>query len=192
MNTVSTQKRKYELKARAEAQEQTRQRIAAAAAELHEEVGIGHTTVADIARRAGVQRVTVYNHFADLEALLPACTAHWFERHPIPELDAAFALEDPRERVRTALATFYPWYRENRAMQERVQGERSTVPALERWMASTADVRLDALADALAGDEGERTRTLTRLALDFWTWRRLDAEGLGDDEAARLMSELLP
>src|SRR3712207_7218377 len=41
---------------RAEAQQATRARIAAAAAELHEEVGIARTTVADIARRAGVQR----------------------------------------------------------------------------------------------------------------------------------------
>jgi AcrR family transcriptional regulator len=192
LNTVSTQKRKYELKARAEAQEETRQRIAGAAAELHEEFGVGHTTVADIARRAGVQRVTVYNHFADLEALLPACTAHWFARHPIPDLDAAFAEDDPRERVRVALAAFYPWYRENQAMQMRVQGERSTVPELERWMASTADVRMDALAEALAGGAPRDARTLIRLALDFWTWRRLNSEGLDDDAAARLMAELVP
>ena len=65
---MSTQKRKYELKARAESQQATRDRIAAAAASLHEEVGIAQTTVADIARRAGVQRLTVYNHFPDLDS----------------------------------------------------------------------------------------------------------------------------
>ena len=187
---MSSEKRKYELKARAKAQEQTRGRIAAAASELHEEVGIGHTTVSDIARRAGVQRVTVYNHFADLEALLPACSAHWLERHPMPAFTAAFSLEDPRERVRAVLAQLYPWYRENERMQLRVQGERSTVPELERWMARTSDAALGGLADALA-DGAERTRTLIRLALDFWTWRRLSTEGLDDDEAARMMSELL-
>src|SRR5262245_41277160 len=58
LNTVSSQKRRYELKARADAQEATRARIAAAAASLHQEVGIAKTTVADIARRAGVQRLT--------------------------------------------------------------------------------------------------------------------------------------
>jgi hypothetical protein len=41
LNTMSSQKRKYELKARAQSQERTRRKIAAAAAELHEEVGIG-------------------------------------------------------------------------------------------------------------------------------------------------------
>src|SRR4051812_50163291 len=84
VNAMPTQKRRYELKARAEAQQATRARIAAAAAALHQEVGIASTTVADIARRAGVQRLTVYNHFPDLEALLPACSAHWLAEHPPP------------------------------------------------------------------------------------------------------------
>ena len=92
---MSTQKRRYELKARAESQQATRARIAAAAAALHEEVGIAKTTVADIARRAGVQRLTVYNHFPDLNALLPACTAHWLDRAP------AARPRRPRSRSRT-------------------------------------------------------------------------------------------
>ena len=33
-----------------------------------------------------------------------------------------------------------------------------------------------------------RQRALIRLALDFWTWRRLDHEGLGDEDAAELMA----
>src|SRR3954467_13687428 len=97
---MSTEKRRYELKARAEAQQATRERIAAAAAALHEEVGVARTTVADIARRAGVQRLTVYNHSPDLRALLPACTAHFLGEHPRPDLAPAFACEDPAERLR--------------------------------------------------------------------------------------------
>src|SRR5512134_2659867 len=94
MNTVSTQTRKYELKARAESQRETRDRIARAAAELHEEQGVARTTVAEIARRAGVTRLTVYNHFADLSELLPACSAHCQEQHPLPDLGSVFAFED--------------------------------------------------------------------------------------------------
>src|SRR4051794_35555268 len=108
---MSTQKRRYELKARAEAQQATRERIAAAASSLHEEVGVARTTVADIARRAGVQRLTVYNHFPDLQTLLPACTAHWLGEHPQPDLTAALAVADPRERLRAALSALYGWYR---------------------------------------------------------------------------------
>ena len=190
---MSTQKRKYELKARAESARQTRERIAEAAAQLHEEAGIARTTVADIARRAGVQRLTVYNHFADLSALLPACSAHFMALHPQPDLSSALALEDPRGRALAVLRAFYPWYRETERMQLRVQGERATVPELEAWMARSADVALAELAAALTsafrvrGKRAQRLRALIRLALDFWTWRRLDAEGLGDDAAAALM-----
>src|ERR687884_64780 len=122
---MSTQKRKYELKARAEAQQATRARIAAAAAELHEEVGIARTTVADIARRAGVQRLTVYNHFPDLQALLPACSAHWLAQHPLPGLEPALAIEGPAERLRAALRCVYGWYRETWPRQQRGFGERA-------------------------------------------------------------------
>ena len=53
---MSSQMRKYELKARAEKQAATRRRIVEATSALHEEVAPARTTVAEIARRAGVQR----------------------------------------------------------------------------------------------------------------------------------------
>jgi len=187
---MSTQKRRYELKARAETQQATRDRIAAAAASLHEEVGVARTTVADIARRAGVQRLTVYNHFPDLETLLPACSAHWLAEHPLPELEPAFALADPAERLRAVLTALYGWYRENASMQQRMRGERATVPELDAWMAQSSDALLAAFAERLsAGVERPHARALVTLALDFWTWRRLDAEGLDDDAAAALMTD---
>ena len=184
---MSTQKRKYELKARAEARQATRDRIAAAAVSLHGEVGFAKTTVADIARRAGVQRLTVYNHFPDLDALLPACTAHWMTEHPVPDLAPAFAVEDPAERLRTALTLLYGWYRETAPMQRRVLGERATVPELDAWIARSSDQALDELTTALAGG---LHRPLVALALGFWTWERLDQEGLDDAAAAGLMASV--
>ena len=189
---MSTEKRKYELKARAEAQQATRERIAAAASSLHEEVGVAKTTVTDIARRAGVQRLTVYNHFPDLAALLPACTAHWMEEHPLPDLGSVLAIEDPEERLRAALTAFYGWYRETAPMQRRVFGERATVPELEAWMAESTDPVLAELASSFsAGFDGPDARTLVALALDFWTWRRLDLQGLDDAAAAALMTSVV-
>lgn len=191
LNAVSTQKRRYELKARAESQAATRARIAAAAAALHEEVGVARTTVSDIARRAGVQRLTVYNHFPDLEALLPACSGHWLTQHPMPDLQDQLALADPDARLRAVLTAFYGWYREAAPMLRRTHGERATVPELDRWMAQSADVAMTGLADALAAGGGPGARAAVALALDFWTWQRLDREGLDDAAAAALMARMV-
>jgi hypothetical protein len=50
-------------------------------------------------------------------------------------------------------------------------------------------VALSGLADALApGFARAEARTLVALALDFWTWQRLDREGLDDSAAATLMA----
>ena len=194
MNAVSTQTRKYELKARAESQRETRDRIAGAAAELHQEKGVAHTTVAEIARRAGVTRLTVYNHFADLNELLPACSAHYAAQHPPPDLGSALALGEPDERVRATLAPLYGWYRETEPMLGKLFSDRASVPELDRYMERNIDRTQAELADALAaafaarGRRAERLNALIRLALDFWTWRRLSGEGLDDEAAAELMA----
>jgi len=194
INTVSTQTRKYELKARAESQRETRDRIARAAAELHEEKGVAQTTVAEIARRAEVTRLTVYNHFADLSELIPACSAHYMALHPRPDLDDAFALEDPRERVRTTLARLYGWYREIEPMFGKLFSDRASVPELDRFLELNIDRMQAELADSLAsafparGRRADRLKALIRLAVEFWTWHRLSRDGLDDEAAADLMA----
>ncbi len=190
---MSSEKRRYELKARAQAQRETRERIVQATMALHEEVGPAQTTIAEIARRAGVQRLTVYNHFPEEAQLVGACQAHWLELNPPPDVSRAFALADPVERVATVVRAFYAWYRETAAMAEKVQRDRDAVPALDAVLQQTADAALGELADGLAAGfgraDGSRTRRpIIRLALDFWTWRRLTDEGLDDGEAATVMA----
>ena len=92
--------RRYELKERARAQEATRQRIVDATVALHREVGPARTTIAEIARRAGVGRVTVYNHFPDETALLGACSAQCVAENPPPDPGAWAAIENPAKRLR--------------------------------------------------------------------------------------------
>jgi hypothetical protein len=97
--------------------------------------------------------------------------------------------------VRAALEAFYGWYRDNRAMVVQIQRDRNLIPALDMVVSESTDAPLGELAAALAqgfGSRGRRaaaTRTLIRIALDFWTWRRLDLEGLGYAQAARLMAD---
>ena len=194
MNTMSTQTRKYELKARAESQRETRDRIARVTAELHEEKGVAQTTVAEIARRAGVTRVTVYNHFPDLSELLPACAAHYDRLHPAPDLGGVLAQAYPGERVRGVLALIYGWYRETEPMYGKLFSDRASVPELDRFLEQNIDRMQAELADDLAaafgvrGRRAERTAALIRLGLDFWTWHRLAREGLDDEAAADLMA----
>ena len=195
MNGMSSEKRRYQLKARAETQRQTRERIVQATVDLHREVGPARTTVAEIARRAGVQRLTVYSHFPEDAALFGACQARWMQLHPLPDLAAALAHDQPAGRLRSVLLLHYRWYRETAPMAEWVQRDRAAVTALDELLQRTADARLDQLADQLAialpadGRPVEHTRALVRLALDFWTWRRLDREGLDDPTAVAVMTD---
>jgi AcrR family transcriptional regulator len=192
---MSTEKRPYVLKARAESQAETRRRIAAATAELHDEVGPARTTVAEIARRAGVQRLTVYNNFPDAHSLLSACQLHFLAEHPPPDPSAAFAIDDPGERLEAVLIQLYRWYRRTERTSANVRRDRELMPALDSLMTDTADAELAALAETLAAGfaRGRKPRRPVRaavfLALDFWTWRRLATEGLADRAAARLMAD---
>ena len=194
---MSTQKRKYELKARAARQGQTRQRIVEATVALHQEVGPARTTVAEIARRAGVQRLTVYNHFPEEAELFAACQGHFLAQHPLPDFAEALALADPHARVQAVLRALYRSYGERQAMTEKILRDRAVVPGLDALLKQTMDPGQRGLADALASAFGARAkaarrlRALLALAVDFWTWHRLTGEGLDDAAAADLMADLV-
>jgi AcrR family transcriptional regulator len=198
VNTMSTEiRKKYELKVRAEHQRETRERIARAATELHEEKGVAQTTVAEIARRAEVSRLTVYNHFPDLESLLPACSAHYATLHPLPDFGPPLALDDPTRRVEAVLALLYGWYRETEPVFGKAFSDRHAVPELDRFLTGNIDRVQSKLADDLSGAShpvrgpAAGHRALLRLAVDFWTWSRLSREGLDDQEAAELMADVV-
>jgi AcrR family transcriptional regulator len=190
---MSSQSRKYELKARAEKQAETRRRIVEATSGLHEEVGPARTTVAEIARRAGVQRLTVYNNFPNETELFAACGEHSMAKNPPPDPSAALALDDPAERLRAVLGPLYLWYRHSARGFENLQRDRLVMPALDAVMRIRVDHSLSSLAGPLAaafapkGRSEKGVRAAVALALDFWTWRRLSGEGISDDDAADLM-----
>ena len=191
---MSSEKRRYELKARAARQADTRERIVKATVDLHNEVGPARTTVAEIARRAGVQRLTVYNHFPEDSQLLAACQGHWLTEHPPPDPGPALALDNPEERLRAALVALYRWYRATEPMAGLVRRDRGLVPALDSLLGESMDVRMADLSRALAagfgrsGRAAKRTHAAVALAVDFWTWHRLCREGLSDGDAAEVMT----
>src|SRR5512142_1185495 len=122
--------RKYQMAKRREQLEETRRRIVEATAELHRTVGPAGTRISEIARRAGVQRVTVYNHFPEESALLAACSAHWRALHPAPDAARWQAEADAGKRLRLGLRELFAWYRETEPMTANVLRDVEIVPAL--------------------------------------------------------------
>jgi AcrR family transcriptional regulator len=62
-------------------------------------VGVRRTTFSDVARRAGVSRMTLYRRFGDLEALLSALMTREFGRLIAEAREHAAELPTTRERV---------------------------------------------------------------------------------------------
>ena len=191
---VSSDRRRYELKARAERQQLTRQKIVEATAALHAEVGPARTTVADIARRAGVQRLTVYNHFPQAGDLFGACQAHFLTGNPPPDLRPPDDTTGALRHLERALRALYAWYRAHAELERNVHRDRHLIPELDELMRRTADVMYDTTAAAYAtllGHDSASTRaisSLTRVALDFNTWALLDDRGSSDEQTASLFT----
>jgi AcrR family transcriptional regulator len=187
--TIGAMTRKYEQTRRAEQQEETRRRIAAATMELHEEVGPARTTVSAVAQRAGVQRLTVYRHFPDEDSLIDACAAHWEGLHPVPDMGPWATIRDPEERLRTALGAVYAFYGRNEKMLANLLRDAPLIPHLAELMGSFGEYDA-ALREVLLtgwnarGARRELLRAAIGHALDFEAWRSLARrQGLGDSDA---------
>jgi len=191
---MSTEKRTYRMKRRAEAQEATRLRITESAVELHQTLGPSQTTMAAVAQRAGVQRSTLYRHFPDEAALFGSCRAHWYASHPPPDLARWRAIPSLDERLIVALTELYAWYRDTGTMLDALIRDETLVPAVgEQFGAFHA--RLDEVHELLLAGRGLRGRArqhvsaLLRLAVKFESWRALCRQGgLQDRQAAELMA----
>ena len=188
-------KRKYELKKRAEQVDETRRRIVEATLELHRTLGPGATQLSEIARRAGVERRTVYNHFPDDAALFGACSAHWRALHPTPDPGRWMELEEPGERLRAALRDLYGWYRETEPMTANVLRDAELLPALRATIDAGLGAYLYRVRRTLAAPVPARGRRRARIdaavraATDFHFWRSLAA--IGDADAAELAAALV-
>lgn len=187
--------RKYELKKRAERQDETRQRIVEAAVALHEQLGPAQTSISSIAELAGVGRPTVYRHFPDERALFAACTTHYLGNHQLPDPDAWRSHSDPETRLRVALMEIYRWYRETEAMMVVSFRDLPEMPVLSEVMAPLFALFANARA-ILANGWSAQSQTLLDAAighaLAFSTWRSLAGDhGLSDESVVELMAAMV-
>jgi AcrR family transcriptional regulator len=187
--------RKYELKKRAERQEETRQRIVQAAVDLHETIGPARTSVSAIAERAGVQRHTYYRHFPDTRSLFLACSGLYLEQNPFPDPELWRAIADPQKRLQRGLAELYAYYERNEPMFWHAIRDSDIDPVTAEVNALRFAPPLNAAFAALAtglgnGRRSKRRLALLGLALDFKTWRTLSFDGgLDPEEAAATMAD---
>ena len=146
----------------------------------------------DVARIAGVNRMTVYKHFATEAEMVEACTSHWIQLHPPPDARAWAAIRDPDERLAVALGELYAYYRTTEAMWSTAYRDAALVESLGTIMNRSWFPFLASAVETLAagrrarGRRRERLLAALRLAVDFPTWRTLTASGLDDPDAAEM------
>ena len=189
--------RTYELKRRAERQQETRQRIVEAAIELHTTLGPSRTTVKAIAERAGVTRPTVYAHFPDDRSLFQACSGRVRETVPPPDPTAWRSVSEPGDRLETALRDLYVHYERLEPLLENVQRDAAAMPIVAEMNAYRVrhleEIR-DVLLEAWPTGGGPRARLQRAIghALEFRTWQSLvRRQGCPTDEAVQLMLALV-
>ena len=194
---MTDERRKYQKKRRAEHEAKTRRRITESAVELHGTVGPSRTSISAVAERAGVRRSTVYRHFPDEAALFDACSSHWADANPLPDLHAWASLEDPSDRLRTAVEELYAFYRRTEGMLENLYRDEPTMPAVKLRFGAFHDY-LAAARDTVVRGRPERGRRRGHAvaavghALAFSTWRSLTRDqGLDDSQAAAMMCGLV-
>lgn len=188
--------RPYTLRRRADSMDDTRRRIARAAAELHGTLGPARTTISAVAHLAGVERLTVYRHFPNEAALFQACSRHWLAEHSPPDPAAWSRIADPSARLGSALDEMYGYYEGTCQMWERVYRDAPLVPALGEPMRQWG-AHLERACDILAAGWGARgrrrrlVRTAVTHALDFPAWASLARHGADRDTARALMTALV-
>jgi AcrR family transcriptional regulator len=192
---MSGVKRQYRQTDRAEQTAATRRRIVEAAVQLHGTVGPANTSLSAIAREAGVSRPTVYAHFPDEASLFKACTLHWMAQDPPPDPARWSVIDDPRERLRTALTQLYSHYARNEQLIENVfrdmylvDSMRSfNVPLIEGSFAQIAAILSSAFDDR--PDAARRREAMADVAIRFDTWKLLVRDrGLPTEDAVEIMA----
>src|SRR5690606_30142017 len=149
-----------------------------------------------IAERAGVQRLTVYRHLPDEEAVIRACSSHWAASNPAPDPARWDSIADPARRVRTALREFCAYYARTARLWASVRRDAADMPAVQVPLAAY-DAHLQEVAGHLAEglDAGKRARAQVAAtlchALSFAAWESLEALGLDDAAKVALVERWL-
>jgi AcrR family transcriptional regulator len=183
--------RRYQMGRRADAADETRQRIVRATYELHAERGIGSTSVRDIAERADVSPGTVYHHFPDYNDVIVACGKFTFETTRPPTRDIFDGIDTPGERLRVFVEEVFAFYRRFPAY-EKVRLERDTFDPVEHAIAQDERNRRALIRAALAPKRpGRRSIAVAFALVDISVYHRLIRSGISHAAAVEEIHHLL-
>ena len=190
-------KRRYDSSRRKEQAQETRRRIIGAAHDLFIDKGYGNTTIADIARSAGVSVETIYAAFKNKPTLLRQV---WFahfrgdeEATPLYDraaMQAVLAEADLLERTRKHAAFVTENFRRIGPLHHALQGAAASEPEAAAMLAEYAERRLDvatkyahaaAATGQLAVSEDE-CRDVLFSTMDGTLWHTLVGERHWSDE----------
>jgi TetR/AcrR family transcriptional regulator, repressor for uid operon len=135
-------------------------------------VGIKQTSMEDVARRAGVSRVTVYRHMASRDALVEAVVRRELERHVTTFLEQTQAATTAADRL--------------------IGGYVSTIQALRRnpVLRGVLAVELDALVASMAGS-AEHVLQLARMFLASQLRAEQDGGEIGAEIDVDVVADLM-
>jgi AcrR family transcriptional regulator len=188
-------KRPYRMTKRADARDETRERIIRATMTLHDELGVATTPYSAIAERSGVGAATIYRNFPTLEDLVAACGAHvWRDmRPPVPqEAPAVFkGLTGRARRLERLVVELDAFYRRGEPRLIRAAQDRHRVAGLDMFL-TRVDAGVEALVrQALAEGASEEETQIVLATTDFRVWISLKRLHLPKSEHVRLMLRLL-
>ena len=177
-------------------QAETHLRITEAAIELHATVGPSRTTMSAVAKRAGVERRTLYRHFPTEADLFAACSSHYFAANPWPDLANWRAIGDPQQRLERALDELYSYYERTEPMfskvlrdAELVDSARDAVAPLQAYLEEAAEILT--VGRHVRGRRRQLLGGALRHALAFSTWRSLSTNGIERSESVKLITALV-
>jgi AcrR family transcriptional regulator len=188
--------RAYNRRRRDEAMAAMRERITAAIADLHAEIGPSRTTYAMVAQRADVAIPTVYKHFPTLAGMFAACIGHVSARAPAltsDVFDGAATAAGRFARLVPALferhRVFAPWLRWS-------IHEAHLLPDMAVYFTKMRERHLRLICEALAPDFGPRPPhvlvALIEALTAFETWQTMTAaNGLSSGEAASIVADAI-
>jgi AcrR family transcriptional regulator len=180
------------MRARAEAVEATRERIARAAMQRFLAEPYDDVTIASVARDAGVSHQTLLNHFESKDGLF-AAAAERFSADLAASREGR-ATSDPESVVALLIEQFERSGDGNvrlALLHERIEAVRA---GLEQGRARHQGWLAEVFTDGLPSDPAERRRTLAALhaATDVYTWKLLRRDlGHGRRATQRIMTDMV-